>query len=405
MRGLTVRGLTLRGLTLRAPAGARPTPSVIVLCSGVAAGLATGLVYGATHGLPSGLFLLALGAPVLAASRLAIRHRHRFGAPSRQLAVGVGLAVGFALAGVEAIALVPFVSPADAVTMGLLLAFAGVLVAYCAWLMTSRVADDVRALREGERMRRDLVAAVSHDLRTPVSSMRLLVDGVRDGVVEVRSVRGLLDSLDAHIHSLDVLVSDLFELSRIELGDVQWPREPLEMGALVDEAVTGMWPRTSARSLTVEVEGARVAGPVLGNPEKLQRVIFNLIENAIGHTPQGGTIAVRAANVDGFVEVEVADTGNGIAELDRDRVFEPLFRGGPDAARTLDGAGLGLPICRAIVEAHGGRIWLPAAAKGTRVRFSVPRCEEPAVVAAPPSTASMASTEQTTAPDVARPTS
>ncbi len=113
-------------------------------------------------------------------------------------------------------------------------------------------------------------------------------------------------------------------------------------------------------------------GPVAAhaNPERLQRVLFNLIQNAIRHTPPDGSITVRAASVDGAVRVEVRDTGSGIPAADRDKVFEPFYRG--DRARTDAGAGLGLAICSAIVEAHGGRIWLGDAPDGTAVCFSLP---------------------------------
>ena len=110
--------------------------------------------------------------------------------------------------------------------------------------------------------------------------------------------------------------------------------------------------------------------PSHGNPEQLQRVLFNLIQNAIRHTPPDGSVTVRAEDVDGGVEIEVADTGNGIAPDQRERVFEPFYRA--DASRHDPGAGLGLAIARAIVEAHGGAIWLEDAPVGTRVRFRLP---------------------------------
>ena len=110
--------------------------------------------------------------------------------------------------------------------------------------------------------------------------------------------------------------------------------------------------------------------PSLGNHEQLQRVLFNLIQNAIHHTPPDGSVTVRAADVDGGVEIEVADTGTGIAPDQRERVFEPFFRA--DSSRHTPGAGLGLAICRAIVEAHGGAIWIDDATAGTRIRFKLP---------------------------------
>ena len=117
---------------------------------------------------------------------------------------------------------------------------------------------------------------------------------------------------------------------------------------------------------------------VRANPEKVQRVLFNLIDNAIRHTPAEGEITVAAERRGEQVLVEVADTGEGIAPEERDRVFEPFFRGGSQSARTKRGSGLGLTICRAIVEAHEGTIWLEGAGRGTRVRFTLPSAVEAA---------------------------
>jgi signal transduction histidine kinase len=135
-----------------------------------------------------------------------------------------------------------------------------------------------------------------------------------------------------------------------------------------------------AMRLEAETKGVAVSahvpetlGAAQGNPEKLQRVLFNLIQNAIRHTPADGSVVVRAEPGETGIEVEVADTGDGIAPAERERVFTAFYRGGPNAARTSSGAGLGLAVSRAIVEAHGGRIWLAEAPQGTRVRFSLPR--------------------------------
>ena len=112
--------------------------------------------------------------------------------------------------------------------------------------------------------------------------------------------------------------------------------------------------------------------PVRGNPEKLQRVLYNLMQNAVRHTPQDGTVTLRAERDDDFVRIEVADDGEGIPPEHAERVFERFFRGGDGAAQRT-GAGLGLSICRAIVEAHGGRIWVePGDGGGSRVCFTVP---------------------------------
>ena len=136
------------------------------------------------------------------------------------------------------------------------------------------------------------------------------------------------------------------------------------------DAVEAMRPTADAGSVAVRAELSGAVAPLARQPRAAQRVLFNLIQNAIHHTPPDGSVTVRAEDVDGGVEIEVADTGAGIAAEQRDRVFEPFYRG--DAARQSPGAGLGLAISRAIVEAHGGSIWLEDATVGTRVRFRLP---------------------------------
>ena len=113
--------------------------------------------------------------------------------------------------------------------------------------------------------------------------------------------------------------------------------------------------------------------PARGNPEQLQRVLFNLIQNAIRHTPADGSVVIRAQRAPGpAVEIEVADSGDGIDPALRERIFEPFTQGPSRVAGNTGSAGLGLAIARAIIHAHGGRIWLAEAGPGTRIRFSVP---------------------------------
>ena len=224
-----------------------------------------------------------------------------------------------------------------------------------------------------EAARRNLVAAVSHDLRTPITSLRLLADAVGDGIVEDAEMRrGYLRRMGTHIDALSVLIDDLFELSRLEAGDISWTIEQVPLPELVGETVEAMRVQAEAKGVAVLAEVPTTLRPAQANPEKLQRVLFNLIQNAIRHTPADGSVVVRAESVPAGIEFEVADTGDGIAPEERERVFTAFYRGGADSARTSPGAGLGLAVSRAIVEAHGGRIWLADAAVGTRVRFSLP---------------------------------
>ena len=221
-----------------------------------------------------------------------------------------------------------------------------------------------------ERARRALIAAVSHDLRTPLTSLRLLTDAIDDGIVE--DPREYAARLGIHVRQLSTLIDDLFELSRLESGDLRWSVERVNLDDLVTETVDAMRPQADARAVSVHAELDPRLAAAKANPEQIQRVLFNLIQNAIRHTPADGSVVVRTVGGPSAVEVEVADTGEGISPADRERVFEPFVQGAGREARADGSAGLGLAIARAIVQAHGGEIWLEDARLGTRVRFRLP---------------------------------
>jgi signal transduction histidine kinase len=233
-----------------------------------------------------------------------------------------------------------------------------------------RLAMEDRARRQVEEARRGLVAAASHDLRTPLASLRLLVEAIDDGVATGADRDRYLAEIRTHVGVLSDLVDDLFELSRIEAGDIAWTMRRVELGDLIGETVAAF--RTAAAERGVKLAADLPPGEVVAeaDAERVQRVLFNLIQNAIRHTPADGSITVRARSGAEGVEVEVADSGEGVPAGEGERVFDAFYRG--DRSRGEDGAGLGLAISRAIVEAHGGRIWLEDGEPGTRVHFTLP---------------------------------
>lgn len=277
---------------------------------------------------------------------------------------GFAIALVAFLAGGAAVA-VPHGMGAEQIVLALLAA-AGIALAGA---LAARLAMEERAAREVEEARRSLVAAASHDLRTPLASLRLLVESIDDGVATGETRDRYLKEIRTHVAVLSGLIDDLFELSRIEAGEISWTMRQVELRALIDEAVAAM--RAAAAERGVEVSADLPAEALLAqaNAEKVQRVLFNLIQNAIRHTPADGSVTVRARPAGKGVEVEVDDSGEGIPAADGERVFEAFYRG--DASRGEDGAGLGLAISKAIVEAHGGRIWLEPGDPGTRVRFTL----------------------------------
>ncbi len=226
-----------------------------------------------------------------------------------------------------------------------------------------------------ERARRQLIAAVSHDLRTPVTTLQLIAEGLEDGIYEPAQVREQLRLMSTHV-ALGALIGDLLELSWLESGAISWSmKEHVRLDELVRETVEAMRVHADASRIDVRAELGERLTAASGNPEQLQRVLFNLLENAIRHTPPDGSVVVRAERVEGSaIEVEVSDSGNGIDPQTRKRIFEPFVQGPSRVSGENGSAGLGLAIARAIVEAHGGRIWLagPAIGAGTQVRFSLP---------------------------------
>ena len=245
-------------------------------------GIAFSLGYGIKDGALMALFMLACGAPVVGGAHLLERRRRHAGSLSRQLTAGVVLTVGLVTLGVGAIALLMFLSAHDAFTMGLLLVFAGALTAYSASVLARGVLGDIEAVRDGvmavgegrrdleirtrgrdeiaeladaanrmsgrlaeseaardsaEAARKDLIAAVSHDLRTPLTSLRLLADAIEDDLVDPDTRRRYLEQMSVHIGSLSALIEDLFELSRLEAGDIQWSMQQVALDELVAETV------------------------------------------------------------------------------------------------------------------------------------------------------------------------
>jgi signal transduction histidine kinase len=239
------------------------------------------------------------------------------------------------------------------------------------------LAADVRGmvakLAAAERARRELVASVSHDLRTPLTNLRLIAEGLEDDIFEPSRTREQLRLLATDVRALGSLIDDLFELSRLEAGDIRWSLEQVRLDELVRETIDAMRPQADAGKISICTELQAPLVPARGNPEQLQRVLLNLIQNAIRHTPPDGSVVVRAEPAPGRrVEVEVADSGAGIDPELRERVFEPFVQGPSRVGGENGSAGLGLAIARAIVEAHGGRIWVAERSPGTRVRFSLP---------------------------------
>ena len=312
-----------------------------------------------------------------------------------------------------------FVSQHDFLLLGLLLVFAAVLSASFGYLLANNMTRSLRRLKKVanrlatgdfsarvslneidelasvadafnmmadelemsfarqkrlEQDRRDLIAAVSHDLRTPLTSIRAMIEALADGVVsDPATVNRYYTTIRSQIENLSGLINDLFELSQLETGQVKLQVEPINLNDLLSDVVESMQPQATAKEVSLQAIFSEDLPPIMAEFVKVQRVLNNLVQNAIRHTPTSGSVSLATKVVPQGVQVEVEDTGEGISAEDLPHIFDQFFRGEKSRSRETGGSGLGLAIAKSIVEAHNGQIWVDSqVGHGTRFSFILP---------------------------------
>lgn len=229
--------------------------------------------------------------------------------------------------------------------------------------------------RELESLRRDLIAWVSHDLQTPLTSMRAILEALADGVVdEPEMVKRYLFTAQRDVMSLSALIDDLFQMSQLDAGGFPLHRAQASLSDLISDTLESFSQLARQQAVNLEGKVESHVDPVSMDTQAIGRVLNNLISNALRHTPRGGEVRVQVRRAGSGVEVTVSDTGEGIRAVDIPHIFERFYRG--DAARSRNrgaGAGLGLAIARGIVRAHGGDIYvISELGKGTQFTFHIP---------------------------------
>lgn len=365
----------------------------------IVAGLVVAAVVAAVAGIPAGDAVVLIGisfgaalvcgvvgwllvAPVRARrspSRRAVRFRAGVVALTPAVCLGVGSWIA---------ARSMFVSPHDLSALAVVVCGAGVVGV----LATLLLVDELERRRQLivaaherqemlERSRRELVAWVSHDLRTPLAGIRVMAEALSDGVVDDdATITAYHGRIQAESERLAQLVDDLFELSRLQVEQVSLAVERISLGDLVSDAV-------ASAAASAGAKGVQLTGELVGeapeldvsSPEML-RVVQNLLDNAIRHTPAGGEVKVEVSADDGHAELAVVDGCGGIPHTEIDRVFDLAYRG--DSARTPQlpgempgergGGGLGLAIARGLVEAHHGVIDVRNVDGGCRFTVRLP---------------------------------
>jgi two-component system phosphate regulon sensor histidine kinase PhoR len=218
------------------------------------------------------------------------------------------------------------------------------------------VFHDITELRRLERVRKDFVANVSHELRTPLTSIKGYLEALSDlGPDSTGQAKEFLQTLQRHSQQMENIISDLLQLARIESGKEQLNLQEISAKPFLERIVQSILPLSQKKRQSMTIDAS---GEVLlhADPEKLARVVTNLLDNAIKYTPESGRIVIEAKEEAGDVALVVRDNGIGIPSSDLDRIFERFFRVDRARSRELGGTGLGLSIVKHLVEAHGGTI-------------------------------------------------
>lgn len=312
-----------------------------------------------------------------------------------------------------------FASPHDLLLSGILLAFAaivatsfGVFVAANLNRVLSELADSAQQIADGnfearvavkgrdevaragsafnemadqlqegeaqraelEKLRRDLIAWTSHDLRTPLTSIRAMIEALHDGVVtDPETTQRYYRTMRSDIIALNTLLDDLFELAQLDAGGLVIELSPHSLSDMISDSLEGFQALAAQKNIRLSGEIGENLDPVNLNAAKIGRVLSNLLSNALRYTPADGQVHVRAYRTPEGAIVTVQDSGPGFEPEDLPRVFEQFYRGEMARSRATGGAGLGLAIAQGIVEAHNGRIWAENAPQGgAMIGFMLP---------------------------------
>ena len=224
-----------------------------------------------------------------------------------------------------------------------------------------------------ETLRRDLIAWVGHDLQTPLTSISAVIEALNDGIVEEpQTIKRYLKTARKDIQALSLLIDDLFQMAQVDAGGLLLNREYISLSDLISDTLESYSELASSQSVTLQGSAALEIGLVWLDPQRISRILNNLIDNAIRHTPAGGMVNILAIKERNDVLVEVIDTGEGIQTQHLPHIFDRFYRGEKSRSRTTGGSGLGLAIVKGIVEAHGGKIAVESRPGYTRFYFNLP---------------------------------
>jgi signal transduction histidine kinase len=238
------------------------------------------------------------------------------------------------------------------------------------------LANAFNAMADGlsrqEQLRQNMVSDVAHELRTPLSNIRGYLEAIQDGLT--KPTVEVIDSLHEEAMLLNRLIDDLQELALAEAGQLQLRPVPVNLETIIGQALTALQRKITEKNITITTELAPNLPKLEVDPERIGQVLRNLLANAIVYTPPDGSITLRAYAVSNGVEVQVQDTGIGIAQEHLTYIFERFYRVDESRTRSTGGAGLGLAIVKQLIQAHGGEINIESIiGTGTTIKFTLPK--------------------------------
>lgn len=243
--------------------------------------------------------------------------------------------------------------------------------------MALQLEDAAKKKAELEKMRRDLVAWVGHDLRTPLASVRAIVEALADDVVDDPETRKrYLTTAKYNLGELSSLIDDLFEMAQMDAGGLKLHLESTSISDLISDTVESLSAGASHKNIRITGDVSSSIDPIVCDAQQIGRVLTNIIGNAIRYSPDNASIHVAASRSAHGLVISVEDTGDGIRPEDLPHIFEQFYRGEKSRNRATGGTGLGLAISRSIVEAHGGTIGVESkVGTGSRFTFTLPQAQ------------------------------
>ena len=223
-------------------------------------------------------------------------------------------------------------------------------------------------------LRRELIAWIGHDLQTPLTSISAIIEALSDGMVEDRETeQRYFNTARKNISSLSNLIDDMFQMAQIDTGGLELNIESVSISDLISDTLESFTELAKRREITLKGSVSSDLGEVNIDARRINRVLNNLVDNALKHSPDQGLVEVRANSTKEGILVDVIDNGEGISEVDLPHIFDLFYRGDISKRSSISGTGIGLAISKGIIDAHGGKIEVESKPGRTKFTFFIPQ--------------------------------